>query len=173
MNNKDFWPINTHTVHITLSAGGSCFSRYFRNLESAGGTALSFACFSFSKIIEAVGAWVNGLGRCLSSSDTDNTGEHNNGLKHQRSVKKSIYLVYLKEMTMVIIKVAILVYNIQYSTALWICQLNPTADSAPSPLGTQLMITSWSVCYDPLLVTWIRQKSTFITYIKQHSAGPQ
>jgi len=56
--------------HVTLSAGGSCFSRYFRSLEWLGGTALSLACFSFSNITDAVGAWVNGLGKCLSSSDT-------------------------------------------------------------------------------------------------------
>jgi len=55
---------------VTLSAGGSCFSRYFRSLDWPGGMALSFACFSFSKINDAVGAWVNGLGRRLSSSDT-------------------------------------------------------------------------------------------------------
>jgi len=56
---------------ITLSVGGSCFSRYFRSLDIPGGIALSFACFSFSKINDAVGACVNGLGKCLSSSDTE------------------------------------------------------------------------------------------------------
>jgi len=63
-------------LHITLSAGGCCFSRYFLSLEAPGGMALSFACFSFSIIIDAVGAWVNGLGKCLSSSDTRQQADH-------------------------------------------------------------------------------------------------
>jgi len=63
---KDF----ISTAITTLSAGGSRFWRNFRSLDWPGGTARSFACFSFSKMSDAVGAWVNGLGKCLSSSDT-------------------------------------------------------------------------------------------------------
>ena len=85
-----------YIAHSTLSVAGSCFSRYFLSLERPGGIALSFACFSFSKINDAVGACVNGLGKCLSSSDTKQNTDHQTLQSITIQQTHSIYRTYYK-----------------------------------------------------------------------------
>ena len=69
------WQLITLSV-LVAGGGGSCWSRYLRSLDRPGGIARSFACFSFSKINDAVGDCVNGLGSCLSASDTTTLTQH-------------------------------------------------------------------------------------------------